>query len=375
MTTDQAPEGADSWNGDRRDDAPPARQARITIADVARAAGVSRSAVSFALNDRPGIGADTRARILRIADELGWRPSARARALVNDRANAVGFIFGRPVELLSADPFFSQFLAGLEMVLSPADQALVLQVITGGPEDEATAYRRMADAGRVDGFVLTDAIEDDPRFPVLDQAGLPAVIAGDAAAETPFPTLGPDEYAGTRVAVEHLLGLGHQRIGYVAGPLNMQHARRRRDAWYDTLAAAGCPTDLVVYSDFTGPGGAAATEQLLADPQPPTGIVYANDLMAMAGMAALHRAGWRVPEDASIVGYDDITLAGHTSPPLTTVRQDVIGIGRLVAAELLHRITGDEIATDPLGAPELVVRETTAGPREPDRPPPRGRGR
>ncbi|HSK24506.1 MAG TPA: LacI family DNA-binding transcriptional regulator [Egicoccus sp.] len=351
------------------------RQTRITIADVARAAGVSRSAVSFALNDRPGIAADTRARILRIADELGWRPSARARALVNDRADAVGFVFARPVELLIADPFFSQFLAGLEMVLSPADQALVLQVITGGPEDEAAAYRRMAGDGRVDGFVLTDATEDDPRFAVLEQTGLPAVIAGDAAAETPFPTVGPDEFAGTRVGVEHLLGLGHRRIAYVAGPQNMQHARRRRDAWHDTLVEAGAQPDLLRYSDFTGPGGAGATEQLLAEADPPTAIVYANDLMAMAGMAALHRAGWRVPGEISVVGYDDIALAAHTSPPLTTVRQDVIGIGRLVAAELLQRITGGPIETPPLQAPTLVVRETT-GPAPPPRAAPhRGRGR
>ncbi|GGI07940.1 LacI family DNA-binding transcriptional regulator [Egicoccus halophilus] len=338
------------------------RPGRITIADVARAAGVSRSAVSFALNDRPGIGTDTRARILRVADELGWRPSARARALASDRANAVGFVFARPVELLSADPFFSQFLAGLEMVLSPLDQALVLQVITGGQEAEAAAYRRMAHAGRVDGFVLTDAREDDPRFAVLEGTGLPAVLAGDATAQTPYPTLGPDESAGTTMAVRHLLELGHRRIAYVAGPSNMQHARRRRDAWHDAMVAAGHEPDLLVHSDFTGPGGAAATEQLLDGPQPPTAIVYANDLMATAGMASLHRDGWRIPDEVSVIGYDDITLAAHTSPPLTTVRQDVVGIGRLVAAELLARIGGVPVATPPLRNPELVVRDTTAPP-------------
>lgn len=339
------------------------RPARITIADVARAAGVSPSAVSFALNDRPGVSADTRQRILAVADELGWRPSARARALARSRANAVGLVLNRPVELLAADPFFSQFLAGLEVVLSPADHALMLQVIADDTAAEAQAYRRMADAGRVDGFVITDARSNDPRFELIEMLGLPAIVVGDPETVAPFPVHGPDESVGTGLAMRYLLDLGHERIDYVSGPEIWEHGRRRRVAWQDGLAAAGLPERYAVESDFTSPGGAEATERLLQQAvTPPTAIVYGNDLMAMAGMSVLRQHGLRIPEDVSVVGYDDIPLAGHLSPALTTVRQDVLGNGRLVASRLLASITGEAIAIDPVQPPELVVRDSTAAP-------------
>lgn len=333
---------------------------RITIADVARTAGVSPSAVSFALNGRPGIADDTRERILRIADELGWRPSTRARALARARADAIGLIIARPPELLGGDPFFGAFLAGIESVLSPLDQALLLKVISGGVDEELDAYRQLARSDRVDGVILSDLRHRDPRLPLLDELGIRTVIAGDPAGGGPFPAVGPDDHVGTNAAVAHLVRLGHRRIAYVAGPGTYEHARRRRAGWADALRSADLEPALSEEGDFTSQSGAAATERLLEGATPPTAIVYGNDLMAMGGITIIRTRGLRVPRDISVIGYDDVPQARLTVPALTTVRQDVVAHGRAAAARLLTEVTGEAVEADPVPAPHLIVRASTA---------------
>src|ERR671922_1903931 len=147
---------------------------RPTIDDVAARAGVSSAAVSFAVNGRPGVGEETRRRILEAAEELGWRPSASARALTEARARAIGLLLARSVDQLEVDPFFVRFLAGIERTLARSDHDLVLRV---APEIDTEAYARLAAAGRVDGFVLCDVEVDDPRFDVIAGAGVPALLA------------------------------------------------------------------------------------------------------------------------------------------------------------------------------------------------------
>jgi len=223
---------------------------RHTINDVARAAGVSKGAVSLAFNDRPGIGDDTRARILATARELGWTPSPRARALSVSRALALGLVMARPPETLRADPFFPSFIAGLESEISRTGYALLLQVV---PEHEAEheSYRRLSAEGRVDGVFLTDLYVDDPRPALLAELGLPAVIIGPALSETYWPAVGVDDQPGITAAVEHLLELGHTRIAHVSGPSVMVHGRSRREAWASALAGAGHPEGTWVEADFS----------------------------------------------------------------------------------------------------------------------------
>ncbi|MGH3372698.1 MAG: LacI family DNA-binding transcriptional regulator, partial [Nocardioidaceae bacterium] len=195
---------------------------RPTINDVARAAGVSKGAVSFAFNNRPGLAADTRERILATARELGWTPSSRARSLSVSRAFAFGLVMARPPETLRADPFFPSFIAGLETELSEHGYALLLQVV---PEHdgEHQSYRRLAEAGRVDGVFVTDLYVDDPRPALLAELGLPAVVVGPALGEPFWPAVGVDDGPGVAATVQHLIDLGHTRIGHVAGPRAMVH--------------------------------------------------------------------------------------------------------------------------------------------------------
>jgi DNA-binding LacI/PurR family transcriptional regulator len=340
---------------------------RPTILDVARRAGVSKGAVSFALNGRPGLAPATRDRILVAARELDWQPSPRARALSHSRAYALGLVISRPPALLGADPFFARFLAGVETTLAGWGMALVLQVVGGDATAEAASYRRLAAEGRADGVFLTDLRVDDPRFALLVQLGLPALAVGRPIGACPFPAVMVDDRAGVAGAVAHLLALGHRRIAYVGGTDGYVHAASRREAWRHTLEAAGVAPGPELVGDFTGPGGAAATRALLALPDRPTAVVYANDLMAVAGMGVALSQGLELPDDLSVVGFDDIALAAHVVPALTTVGQDAEAWGRAAAEALLAVGRGEPVGDLSLAPAQLVIRSST-GPPAPARP-------
>lgn len=337
--------------------------ARPTIADVARAAGVSKGAVSFALNDRPGVAEATRARILAAADELGYAPSHRARALSSSRAMTVGLVVARMPETLSVDPFFPAFIAGIEQILADRGQALLLQVVPD-QESERRSYEALAANGRVDGVFLTDLRVDDPRPDLLESLGLPTVVIAPSLFDCPWPVVAIDDRPGIAAAVEHLVELGHRRIAHVAGPMEFVHTRSRHGAWADTLAAAGLDAVSSVFSDFSPAGGAHATRQLLDLPEPPTAIVYANDLMAIAGTSVAQTRGLHVPYDLSVTGFDDTPVAGYLRPPLTTVRTDAVGWGSDAAECLLQLVDGVRGPDVMLPPAELVLRASTAPPRQ-----------
>jgi DNA-binding LacI/PurR family transcriptional regulator len=326
---------------------------RPTIDDVAARAGVSSAAVSFAMNGRPGVGEATRSRIIAAAEELGWHPSAHARALTEARARAIGLVLARPVEQLEVDPFFVRFLAGIERTLARTDHALVLRVTAAADLD---AYARLAAAGRVDGFLLTDPERDDPRFDLLAAARLPVVVAGRPAAPCPFPSVETDHERGVALAVEHLAGLGHRDIAFVGGPARQEHVQARLRAWRAALGAAGLRAGPVEHA--APEEGAAATARVLESR--PTAIVYGSDALAVAGLAAARGRGVAVPEELSITGFDDSPLAALAGPPLTSVRVDYAAFGEAAAAALLAVIAGEPVPPFEPARPELVVRGSTA---------------
>lgn len=335
---------------------------RPTILDVARRAGVSKGAVSFALNGRPGLAPATRDRILVAARELEWQPSPRARALSHSRSFALGLVMSRPPALLGADPWFAQFLAGIESTLAGQGMALVLQVVGADPAVEEASYRRLAAEDRVDGVFLTDLRVQDPRFTLLVQLDLPAIAVGRPIGACPFPAVMDDDRTGVAEAVAHLLALGHTRIAYVGGTDGYVHTASRRQAWRGALEAAGVAPGPDLVGDFTGPGGAAATRALLTLPDRPTAVVYANDLMAVAGMSVALSQGLTLPDDLSVVGFDDVPLAAHVVPALTTVRQDAEAWGRAAAQALLTLASGEPVDDLSLAPSQLVVRSSSSPP-------------
>jgi len=345
----------------------PAR--RLTISDVANHAGVSKGAVSFALNGRKGVSSETRARILAAAHDLGWQPSHRARSLSVSRAFAFGIVLARAPELLGADPFYPAFIAGVETVLAPAGYALLLQVVSGAQSEE-DGYRKLAAEDRVDGVFLSDLRTDESRIELVTELGIPAVTLGRPVVASPFPAVCMDDRPGIREAVGHLVGLGHTRIGHVSGPLQFVHTVSRRDAWAQALVEAGTAAGPLVVSDFTAAGGAAATAQLLDLADPPTAIVYANDLMAIAGIGLAHKRGLRVPDDLSVTGFDGTELSSHMHPPLTTITTNPFGWGQAAASAMLGVVDSPDPSTIPdvhLEPGRVEIRGSTAIPPTPAR--------
>jgi len=340
--------------------------AKPTIADVARVAGVSKGLVSFALNDRPGVAPDTKDRILGVAHDLGWRPSLRARSLSTDRAFALGLVIARDPDTVSSDPFFPAFIAGVESALAPAGQALVVSVVEEG-EQEFASYRRLADGGRVDGVIVTDLRRDDPRIRLVAELGMSAVTLGHPDVASPFPAVSRDDGPGIQATVAHLVGLGHHRIAHIAGPRRMLHGARRAEVFTAALRSHDLPHDLVIETDFTVAAGADATRRLLALAEPPTAVVYANDVMAIAGMGVAQRAGLRIPHDLSITGFDGFEVGEYLYPSLTTVTTAVPVWGRRAAELLLATIAGRSEGDVELPPSQLLVRESTAAPAGPPR--------
>lgn len=332
-------------------------ETRPTIADVARRAGVSKGLVSFALNGKPGVSADTRVRILAAAAEIGWTPSLSARSLSTGRSFACGLVIGRSPDVIAADPFFHSFIAGLEDVFSMSGQVLVLALATPGRHETET-YRGLASDKRVDGVIITDLRVIDDRIPLVHELGLAAVTLGRPEGETPFSSVSVDDGAGIRSAVAHLGELGHRRVAHVAGPDGMLHARRRTAAFEQAAAAAGMHASTVA-TDFSAAEGAAATNALLDRDDAPTAIVYSNDHMAVAGLGVAQRRGFRVPDDLSITGFDDTEIGRYLHPALTTVATDARRWGSVAARTLLSGLAGEEPAHLMLDEPTLLVRGST----------------
>ena len=322
----------------------PGPRRRTTIDDVAERAGVSSAAVSFAMNGRPGLAEETRARILAAAEELGWHPSAHARGLAQARARAIGLLLARPLEQLEIDPFFVRFLAGVERTLARTDHALVLRV---SDEADLGAYERLAATGRVDGFLLCDVELDDQRFERIE---LPAVVAGHPVSPCPFPWLETEHARGMEALVEHLAALGHRRIGFCGTSERYEHVQARLRVWREALAAAGLEPGPVAFGE--PPLGADVTA-----------VVNTSDVLAAAALGAARERGIDVPGDLSITGFDDSPLAALASPPLTSVRIDYAQFGEAAAAALLAAIAGEPVPAFRGSAPELVARASTAPPR------------
>jgi DNA-binding LacI/PurR family transcriptional regulator len=324
----------------------PARR-RPTITDVARAAGVSPAAVSFAVNDRPGVSEETRERIIAVARELGWTPSASARALTEARTRAIGLVLARDPEQLELDSFFVRFLSGLERALSPADYALLLQLVPAA-DVALHAHERLAAAGRVDGFLLTDIEVDDARIALLEAAGTPVVLAGRPVGDCPFPWVETRHEEGMDAVVAHLAGLGHERIAFLCGPVSLEHIQVRRERWAAAMAGAGLAADAVL-----------STAEQVFDAGV-TAVACTSDVLAMSVVAAARERGVGVPAELSVTGFDDSPLAALASPALTSVRVDYAEFGAAAGGALLAVIGGEEPAPYSGSAPELVPRASTA---------------
>ncbi|GAB3440680.1 LacI family DNA-binding transcriptional regulator [Actinophytocola sediminis] len=341
--------------------ADPARGGRkATIKDVAARAGVSPSAVTIALHDKPGVSVATRERILAAARELGWRPNLAASSLAGHRVHTVGLAIARPARLLGLEPFYMEFISGIESVLKHRSCSLLLRLVE--PDEEVEVHREWWQGGRVNGSILVDLRVNDPRVPALSGIGLPAVVVGHPSLAGPFTSVWTDDAAAIEEAVRYLAALGHRRIARVSGPAELGHSVLRTEAFTSVAGQLGLEASTVV-ADFSADQGSRACRGLLAAARPPTAIVFDNDVMAVAALGVAAEFGLSVPGDLSVLAWDDSQLCQLTRPTLSAMRHDVFSFGAQAARTLFAVIDGAPPAASQLAhVPSLVPRGSTAPP-------------
>ena len=340
------------------------RRRRPTLDDVAEAVGVSRATVSNAYNRPDQLSAQLREQILRVAGELGYPgPNPTARSLATNRTGAIAFLLDSSLSAAFSDPALSITLDALAKTVEPTGNALLL--LPGREAQEGPPASRVL-AAQADIAVAYSLADGTPALEAVRARGLPLVVID----QPPLPDtarVGCDDRGGAALAARHLVERGHRRFGILAAPrvsgrTSAFHGTRERLAGYlDTLSAAGITDISVAEAPWlsASTARAAATELLTASARP-TALLCMSDQLAFAAIAAAHRLGLRVPADVSIVGFDDTPQAAWSEPPLTTVRQDLAGKGR-VAGELVMALLADPAAVPPpVQLPvSLAVREST----------------
>ncbi len=337
---------------------PPNRKGRVSIKDIARAAGVSHSTVSRALRNSPLVNPQTAAYIRQLAEEMGYTPSAIAQSLVTQRTYTIGVVVTS-----IADPFVDRIVEGIEDLATREGYSVFLSSSHADPGREIavveTFHRR-----RVDGMIVVASRVGSLYTSRLQELGVPIVLINNQAEGEYIYSVWVDDVSGARQAVQHLLDLGHRRIGYVGCHFRPPSNRRRLEGYRQALARAGVnyDPDLVIhprtFSDVEN--GRAALEPLLTAGA--TAVMCYNDRTAIGLMTRAREAGVRLPEDLSVVGFDDIEASWYVTPPLTTVRQPRVEMGRAAMEMVLALLAGEEVQ-DRIFPCELVVRDSTAPPK------------
>ena len=329
----------------------------LTLEEIAELTGVSRSTVSRVVNDQPNVRDQVRERVWQVIHETGYQPHAAARSLVTRRTHIIGTIIPEAVTKLFTDPFFPLLLFGVTETCNAHKYHLMLSLFNG-PADQEELYRRIVGGGNLDGVLVASAHLDDPLFPKLLQDGVPFVLVGRHPDER-VNYIDVDNVGGARMAVEHLIRLGHTRIATITGPASMAHGEDRLVGYRQALEAHHLPVDekLIVEGDYTEPSGSMGAQRLL--PASPTAIFAASDMMAIGALKALREAGLRVPDDIALIGFDDLRIAAAIEPALTTVHQPIERLGSMAVDLLLDLIANSPNGQSPVRMilpTQLVVR-------------------
>ena len=337
---------------------------RITSQDVADLAGVSRTTVSFVLNDVKGfnITPQTRRKVHEAAEHLGYIPDASAQALATHRTRALGLVMTRSPDHIATDAFLPRIIAGLMDVVKDHKLRLLIEYVEMEHQDRA--YLALARAKRIDGMILLTPRVDDAGLRKLEQVDIPTVIMGELAG-TNLHSVDIDNRLAAQKGVQYLLELGHQQIACItnASPSYYSSAADRVLGYKDALNAAGiAPNDeLIRYADFDPRSGYDQMKSLLASRKNFTAVFVASDNVAMGAYAALRDLAFRIPEDVSVVGFDDIPWAEYADPSLTTVRLEAQELARRACLVLTDLLEGVEIPTKrQILKTELVVRKSCA---------------
>ena len=333
---------------------------RPVLADVARAVGVSAMTVSNVLNDRPGASEETRRRVRAAAHRLGYTPNRVAQSLTIGRTSVMGLV----VHDLTVQ-YATELVSGVADELAESGCELLISATYQDASREAQRIERLA-AGSVDALILVAPVFGDESVAALEEFTAPVVVLDPRRASTcEYPNVVADNYGGARSGTEHLLRLGHRRIGFIGGDKSFESAAQRQDGHLDAVCLSDADTDpeLVADADFSWFGGFEAGHRLLGLDDRPTAVMAACDVAALGAIDAARALGLSVPGDLSVVGFDDVPSASQSFPKLTTVRQPLREMGATSARMALGLARGQELPTRRVRFDtDLVVRDTTTPP-------------
>jgi LacI family transcriptional regulator len=333
----------------------------VTIRDIARKLDLSIGAVSRAMDGYPDISEETRERVIQTAKEMGYVPNRAARQLRRKKADAIGYVLPSQTPRF-ADPFFTEFVAGLgdETARHPFD--LTISIAPPGEYAEKRLYQSWVQGHKVDGFILTHLRLNDWRVGYLSDQDFPFSVLESLPDPRNFPRIDVDRQGATMSLVTHLVERGFHQIAFIGGPSELQIQASQYNGYRQGLEAGGIPfnTDLVTTSDLTSSGGHLATKRLLSIPDPPDAIMCINDETALGALHALRDLGVTIGTDVAVTGFDGVALSAHSDPPLTTLDIPVYEIAcklvELLAAELEHQSLSERRI---VFTPRLLKRAST----------------
>jgi LacI family transcriptional regulator len=330
-----------------------------TLRDVAKQVGKSVTTVSRALHDYDDVSPETKDLVRQVAAEVGYRPNTLAQRLQKQTSDTIGLIIPTFGPRFS-DPFFSEFLAGIGNTVNRLGYDLLVSTHPPG-DKELEAYQHMVASRKVDGFICVRTRRKDPRIEFLCERDFPFVAFGRIDGENDFPYIDEDGTHGMKMVAQHLVQLGYERIACIMPTLDFMFAQKRLDGLKVGMAESGVPLqdEYIRIGDLTQRSGYQKAIELLDMPNPPDAIAAGNDLMAFGAISAALERGFVVGKDIGITGFDDIPLAEHFHPALTTVHQPIYQIGEMVSEMLVKRITNQPLDQRQfLLKPKLIVRQS-----------------
>lgn len=333
---------------------------RITLKEIANIARVNISTVSRAINDSPLIPRDTKEMILAIAERMNYFPNSLARGLVSQKSETLGIIL--PKIFFLQGPFFSQVLSGIEHVSVKNGYSILIASATSKAKDRQFPFN-LTRARRIDGMLIINENKKIQNLSALKKEGVPFVLVNRYISDPKVPCVAPDDVQGGRIATEHLIGLGHRRIGVITGSSRVSATQGRLEGYRLAIEASGIPFDgQLVQQGLFQQGietGSKCAERLLSLENRPTAVFAFSDELAMGVMQAARNCGLKIPDDLAVVGYDNVSYSAHLHPPLTTVAQSPYAIGSVACemlVDLLGGVTPEQVNV--LIPVRLVVRDS-----------------
>ncbi len=329
----------------------------LTLEDIAKMSGVSRSTVSRVINRDPNVSAATRRKVLDLIQQIGFQPNLAARGLAVGRTRVIGLVIPTGLTSIFSDPYFPLVIQGVASACSARGYSVMLWLAER--EYEAKTINQVLYNGLIDGVIVASMLLDDPIIQRLSESPQPFITIGRHPTNDQINFIDVDNRIGAYQGVSYILHTGRRRVATITGPRNMIAGRDRYLGYQDALRERGLPLlpELVVEGEFSDISGYLAMKQLLS--QHPDAVFVASDAMAFAAMRAIQEAGLSIPDDIAVVGFDDIPPAATSNPPLTTVRQPIQQSGSVAAEMLIERIEHPQIQLCRIILPtELVIRDS-----------------